>query len=312
MKRARIFLFALIALNLVFTSCDKVEEPIKPAILLDTTLYPGNWEDYVAPTFAANTNTDRNILLEDYTGHRCPNCPAAGWEAYNIEQANTDRVFVASVHAAPSGLSSFQTTASDCGQASNPNNKYCSIFYCDEGIEYGQTFGGGSYGFFGNPQGNLNRINFTGTDMFQFYTEWQGKVTDILTANDLKVNIQAQSNFYTETNGLFLHTEVEFLEDLSANSYNMVVYLIEDEVIDYQDSSSIAVSYYHHHDILRGCIDDLTWGRSISSDNAQGSKVYLDYSYKLPDGELNTDYHLLIYVYDVATYEILQVIKHEF
>lgn len=312
MRRLLILTGLIVVLTTVSTSCDKVENPIKPPIELDTTFYPGNWEDYVEPTFTQNTNTDRNILLEDYTGHRCPNCPAAGWEAYNIEQANPDRVFVASVHAAPTGLSSFQTTASDCGQPSNPTNKYCTVFYCDEGVEYGQTFGGGSFGFFGNPQGNLNRINFTGTDMFQFYTEWQQKTSDILTANDLKVNIQAQSNFYTETNGLYLHTEVEFLEDLSGGQYNMVTYLIENEVIDYQDSASIAVSYYHHHDILRGCLDNLAWGRSIDGDYTTGNKVYLDYSYKLPDGEVNTDYHLLIYVYDVSTYEVLQVIKHEF
>ena len=292
-------------------SCDKVENPIKPEILLDTTLFPGNWSDYIFPTFSENLNTDRNVMLEDYTGHRCPNCPAAGWEAYEIEEANPGRVFVSSVHAAPNGLSSFQTTASDCGEASNPTNSFCTVFYNDASIEYGQTFGGGGFGFFGNPQGNINRINFTGSDMFQFYTEWDAKTSEVLTANELKVNIQAESNYYSETNGFFLHTESEFLDDLSGEQYNIVVNLMENEIKDYQDSLGIKLPYYKHHNVFRGCIDGLTWGQDLGGNYLSGTKVYKDYSFELPSGMDNTDFHLLIYVYDVNTYEILQVIKKE-
>lgn len=307
-----IFGILITAIFVVVTpSCDKVENPIKPAILLDTTLYPGNWEDYVFPTFASNPNTDRNVMLEDYTGHRCPNCPEAGWIAYDIEQANPDRVFVSSVHAAPSGLSSFQTTASDCGQPSNPTNQFCTEFYNDASVEYGQTFGGGGFGFIGNPQGNINRINFTGSDMFQFASDWATKTSEVLTENNLQVNIQAASNYFTETNGFYLHTETEFLTDLSGGQYNIAVNLMENEIKDYQDSLGVKLPYYKHHNVFRGCIDDLTWGQDLGGTYTAGTKIYKDYSYQLPTGQDNTDYHLLIYVYDVSSYEILQVIKQE-
>lgn len=313
MKKIIVFgAVAVLGLFMMVTpSCDKVENPIKPAILLDTTLYPGNWADYVFPTFSANTNTDRNIMLEDYTGHRCPNCPEAGWIAYDIEMANPGRVFVSSVHAAPSGLSSFQTTASDCGQPSNPTNQFCTEFYCDESVEYGQTFGGGGFGFIGNPQGNINRINFTGSDMFQFASDWEAKTNEVLTANELDVNIQAESNYYTETNGFYLHTETEFLSDLSGGQYNIVVNLMENEIKDYQDSLGVKLPYYKHHNVFRGCIDGLAWGQDLGGNYAAGTKVYKDYSYELPAGQDNTDYHLLIYVYDVSNYEVLQVIRQD-
>lgn len=292
-------------------SCDKVDNPIKPEILLDTTLFPGNWEDYEFPTFNPNTNTDRNVMLEDFTGHRCPNCPAAGWIAYGIEQANPDRVFVSSVHAAPSGLSSFQTTASDCGEASNPTDQFCTEFYCAEGIEYGQTFGSGGFGFIGNPQGNINRINYTGSDMFQFSSDWEAKTNEVLTANVLNVNIQSQSNYYAETNGFFLHTETEFISDLSGGQYSLVVNLMENEIKDYQDSLGVKVPYYKHHNVFRGCIDGLAWGQDLGGTYASGTKIYKDYSYQLPAGTDNTQFHLLIYVYDVSTYEVLQVIRQD-
>jgi Outer membrane protein Omp28 len=303
-------LIAIVAASV--TSCDKIEDPIKPAILLDTTLFPGNWEDYPGPVFTSNTNTDRNVLLEDYTGHRCPNCPAAAEVAKTIEAGNPTRVFVASVHAGPGGLSSFQNLASDCGTITNPEDEYCTVFYNNESIAYGAAFNGGGFGFIGNPQGTVNRVSFAASTMFQFSTEWQTRVDELLTANDLKVNIQAQSNYYTETNGMYLHVETEFLQDLTGGDYSLVVYLLEDQVEDFQDNLSVVVEDYEHHNVFRGCLDDLAWGQSIIGTHAIGEKTYFDYSYELPTGKVNTDYHLLIYVYDVATFEILQVIKHEF
>jgi len=306
-----LFLPFLIVLILAgISSCDKIEDPIKPAILLDTTLFPGNWEDYPEPVFIANTNTDRNVMIEDFTGHRCPNCPAAATEARTIEEANPGRVFVASVHAGPTGLGNFQNLASDCGTISNPNNEFCSVFYCDEGIAYGLAFGSG-FGFIGNPQGTISRISFAGSTMFQYKNDWAARVDEVLTANDLKINVQAQSNYYAETNGLYLHTETEFLEDLTGD-YSLVVYLLENKVVDFQDSMSVVLDNYEHHSVFRGCLDGLTWGQTVGGTHTTGEKSYFDYSYKLPVGKLNTDYHLLIYVYDVSTYEVLQVIKHEF
>lgn len=309
-KVSFLFIFAPLALFFSLTSCDKVENPIKPAVLLDTTLFPGNWDDYVFPTFTANTNTDRNVLLEDYTGHRCPNCPSAAYNAKAIEAANQGRVFVASIHSGPGGITSFQQTASDCGTSANPNNEFCTPYYNTESLAYGAAFNGSGFGFFGNPQGTINRISFAGSTMFQFDTEWNTRINEVLTANDLKANIQAQSNYYSETNGLFLHVETEFLADLTSD-YNLVVYLIENEEENFQDSSGVILENYIHHNIFRGCLDGQAWGQSIAN-HATGNKTRFDYSYALPSGKTNTDYHLLIYIYDVATYEILQVIKHEF
>lgn len=307
----KILFTGLIAIvGLSQSSCDKVENPIKPAVELDTTIFPGNWSTYPEIVWTPNTNSNRNVLLEDYTGHTCPNCPAAATEALNIETSNAGRVFVASIHASPGGLSSFQYTAADCGQPSNPDDKYCRVLYCDESIQYGEEFLSG-FGFFANPQGTVSRTTPTGpTSMFDLYGNWSTRVSDVLTTNDLKFNIQAQYNYYPSTNGFFLHTEVEALEDMTGN-YNTVVYLLEDEIIDWQDVNGTADPNYKHHNTLIGCIDGLAWGRPLTGGTLMNEKSYFDYSYKLPSGKTNDDYHLLIYVYDVDTYEIYQVIKQD-
>lgn len=304
----KLFVLSIIILTAALSSCDKVENPIRPSVELDTNLFPGNWQNYIYPVFTQNTNTNRNILLEDYTGHNCPNCPAAATAAADLESANPGRVFVASIHAGPGGLTSFQNLAADCGTAANPTNKYCTVFYNDESLAYGTEFQSG-FGFIGNPAGNISRITF-GSDMFFSYTEWPTYVSQTLTENNLKINLQAHTNYYPETNGLFLHVEAEFLEDLTSD-YNLVVYVIENEIIDYQNNMSTPVPDYHHHNTFRGCIDQQAWGQSIPGEHQTGEKSYFDYSYALPSGQNNTEFHLLIYVYDVATYEILQVIKKE-
>lgn len=307
MKRIIIATF-LIGLFAGFSSCEKVEEPIKTGPAgLDPDIYPGNFALYEVPTFTANTNTDRNVIIEDYTGHKCPNCPAAATMAADIEDANPGRVFVSSVHAGPGGIGGFQKLSSSC--ESDPNAQFCDKLYCDESEAYGIEFQTG-FGFIGNPMGTINRYSPDGASMFEFANGWQERTEELLTENNLQVNIQAKSNYFSETNGFYLHTEVEFLHDLSEGNYNIVVALHENEFIGYQDSMGVYLDDYHHHNVLRGCLDGGAFGLSLNGAYTEGSKIYNDYSYQFSYGT-NEDYHLLIYVYDVDTYEILQVIKHE-
>ena len=109
MKKGLLFIAFTIAFGLyLLPACDRISNPypVQPCLELDTTLYPGNWSEYVAnewPTFTQNTNTDRNVLIEDFTGHKCIYCPAAAELAHQLHEANPNRVFVASIHAGVDG-----------------------------------------------------------------------------------------------------------------------------------------------------------------------------------------------------------------
>jgi hypothetical protein len=184
------------ALILSAFSCDKVEFPYQQqaTINLDTNLYPGLWQDYLDneyPQFTTNTNTLRNALLEEYTGHLCNSCPLAATVALNIYQANPQRVFVAKIHVDPGALMSFQQF--------NPNG---NSFYTDhsnpEGILYGKEFENG-FNFTGNPSGNVNRKELDGK-IFDFSGTWQTRVSNILSDSDLKVNIQSEFNIFNFLN----------------------------------------------------------------------------------------------------------------
>ncbi|MGB2413658.1 MAG: hypothetical protein ACPH9Q_08035, partial [Schleiferiaceae bacterium] len=64
MRKTVQFLFASLLLSLMTTQCDVIDQPFKNGGPQDTT----------------STAQLRNVLIEDFTGHRCKNCPKASKE----------------------------------------------------------------------------------------------------------------------------------------------------------------------------------------------------------------------------------------
>lgn len=294
---------------LTLASCDKVTNAYPPGTQttggLDWTLYPGGDSlDYVNqghwPTFTANTNTLRNVLIEDFTGHRCNNCPNAANLLHNIEDANPGRVFGVGVHGSPLGLTDFQ----------EENATYPLVLYNDFSIEICQFFGAvAGTSFQGNPHGAVNR-ELVGTDNTVGPGSWTSKTTSQL-ASALKVNIQAHVNYFAATRGVFLHTEVDKIDNGLTNDLGLVVYVVEDSIVGPQLMPNLSTNNnYVHKDILRDCIDGRAFGKTLTADylNVNG-KYYVNYAYRLPDQYNPDNMHLVIYVYDKTTYEIYQVIK---
>lgn len=299
--RSRAAVLGAMAGIALLSSCDEIEHPYIPAAPteLNQSLYPGDWSTYPWPVFSANTNVNRNILLEDYTGHKCVYCPAAADIAEAIETANPGRVFVASIHTSPGGTGPFQET-----DASYPYD-----FTNPQGIAYGVTFQSG-YGFDANPKGTIARKVFNGT-MFQGANNWQNATQQALTENSLKTNLQAVVNYFPSTRGVFLHAEVDTM-DVASSDVAIVVYLIEESFVSKQKFPAGEVQNdYVHHNVHRGNIDGQAFGRSLTAENLNNGKFYLNYSYKLPEQYDPANCHLLVYAMNKTTYEVYHVIEAE-
>lgn len=311
----RILVASVILIGVVIAgSCDKVTNPYPKttSTTLDWSLYPGGDSTaYVNaglwPTFTANTNTLRNVMIEDFTGHKCVNCPLATANMEQLIATNPSRIFGVAIHSSANGLGAFQEVDAE----------YSEEFFCDEGLTIGAFFGTipGS-DFIGNPRFCVNRVIANNQYTTNAGSAISNKTTTCL-ASALKVNIQAASNYFASTRGLFLHTEVDKIDQTLTADLGLVVYVVEDSLIAPQivptsldpDGKDDA---YIHREIMRGCIDGKAFGRILGAAdlNANG-KYYVNYSYKVPT-ELEIDnMHLVIYVYDKVTLEVYQVIKHE-
>jgi hypothetical protein len=310
MKTVKHSILTLLALFLIM-SCEKVDDPIIEKTSIEKLIekyFPGNPDDYeLNLTFSANTNTNRNVLLEDYTGHKCNNCPAAAVKAKDIESANSGRVFVLSVHAGPIG-SNFQKP-SKSGDSEYPR------FSHDFRTEAGTTYAEQIAGMIGNPAGMISRtISQEGTPWNHSTGTWETKVNDILSANDLKANIQIKYNYYPETKGIFVHYELEALQNLDENT-RVVVLLMEKEFISEQvDAGGVEIDDYKHHNILVGNISQI-WGENHGALTAGEKKTGL-----VINGlnEMNkvatieeTDMAIVAFVMNRITYEIYQVILED-
>ncbi len=304
-------LFIALVGVIAFTACDKVDNPFPqlPPTDLDFDLYPnGGQAEYEAnewPTFSANTNTDRNVLIEDYTGHKCNSCPFAAVIAHDIEVANPDRAFVSAVHTGPNGAGNLQAVSQPI---------FVEDFTCDEGEAIGVYFGVNWPGspFFGNPSGTVSRVDGgSGAPVSQPST-WSTIAANLLSANDLKVNLQSEANYFSSTRGLFVHVEAEVLDQALTNELRMVVQFHEDSMVAPQAYPGFDSLTYVHKDVMRGCIDGRAFGQALDASRlGENGKYYFDYSYKVPDKYDAEHCHLLIYIRDAVTEEVYHVIKQE-
>ena len=299
----QIISISIIGIFFSFFSCDRIEQPIPvKAGGLDWDLFPtGDSANYTWPTWTSNTNTFQNILLEDYTGHTCTNCPAAAVIAKGLEDANPGRVFIASIHASIGN--SFQTI-------SPPE------FTADYTTEEGDRYVNEIPSFFGNPSGTINRQGGgLGNTIWFLSSAWTNTTNSSLGGGSLKANLQVQTNYYPQTRGLFIHTECEFLTTL-ADEYALVIYLVRESVVSPQKlANGTTEEEYHHHNILSDVING-TWGNTISSAPVTGEKTYNDFAIQLPDSVNDSTYNtdnlsLITYIYNKSSYEIIQVIGTE-
>jgi hypothetical protein len=306
MKNIVIGIFAVIFIISFNASCDRVEIAYKDIPELDSTFYPGLWADYLLnqwPEFDQNTNTQRNVLIEKYTGHKCVPCTYAATTVNNIHEADPNRVFYASIHAGPGGMTGFQDF-----------NAQASSFYTDHtntiALAYGVFFQNG-YGFTGNPGMMVNKGLFGGPQSSMIIpnnvSELNARVNTILSDANLKYNIQAVFNYFPQTQGGYLHVEVDKLQSDNPD-VDIIVYVVQDSLRDWQKEPLGVDNPNYLHKKKHLCnIDYLLWGQRLNF--SSGNKVRMDYSYAKPVGIEPENIHFLIFISDTQTKEVYQVIK---
>tara|TARA_B110001452_G_scaffold105116_1_gene87153 strand:- start:698 stop:1609 length:912 start_codon:yes stop_codon:yes gene_type:complete len=292
-------------LVVLIISCDKIESPLPEEFgKFDWSLYPQDPSSYNYNLADPSTNWDINtnpkgILLEDYTGHKCTNCPAAAQTAKYLEDDSTKNVIVTSIHASADG--SFQAT----------DGLYVNDYRTIAGDEYISEM----TGFLGNPMGTINR-NSQGLSGSVWYlaSEWNNGVNNTIN-QPLLANIQLKKNYFPSTNGLFIHTETSFLSPVSGD-FHLIIYLVRNDVISPQKfNNGVVDTNYYHHAVLSANING-TWGSLINDGGVadETTIVYKDFSYQLPDPTINPSYNienlsLITYLCNRNSYEIIQVIK---
>jgi len=278
MKFAKTLLIAVLLVVLLFSSCDKIKAPYALARhghITDTVV---DWQDTVSPI--------KRILLEDYTGHKCPNCPAAATIAHSQEENYHGKLIVLAVHA---GYYAIPGTG-----------EFAADFRTTAGEEWNTDFLVSAY-----PSGMIDRKEFNGHRILGS-EEWIIDIASIIDQSpDLNMLIHNTYDSVSRTVNSVIYSQ--FLRSLTG-SYNITVCVMEDNMISAQDSASIIIHNYVFNDVLRGSVNG-TYGEILTT-SVDPSLTYMGkFSIPINTAWVAKNCWILAFVSKSDTKEILQVLK---
>ena len=248
-------IFALAALGLSFAACDDIKESER-FIPVDTDI-----------------QITKNVLIEDFTGQLCVNCPEAANAIQDIQNFHgSDKVIAVAIHGEKPGLSGY--LANDLG----------TEYYNHWGVE---TL----------PSGMVDRQGL------QDYKDWMSTTTKRLEADVIPLSLSMENNSYEASNRT-LTVQVEVLAGADLDG-KLQVWLTESKIIGLQsmlDGSKI-YDYVHNH-VLRDAVNG-AYGEAVAL--KMGEAQTLTYAYTVPEEWNAENLAVVAFVYNESG--VVQVIE---
>jgi hypothetical protein len=276
----KIYIFVISLLCIL--SCDKVTDPYQEK---------------------ADIVSSRKILIEEFTGHTCGNCPEGSLVLNELTELFGDNLVAVSMHAG-----SFAYPICD-------NEKFCTEFR----TQTGETFVS-EFQIDANPVATVNRALFSGLRKLDIGA-WATSVNELL-AIDADITMEITASIDTASRNLEVSVNSEIVNAV-AGDYSISVGLVEDSIVDYQKfyagqqiyratndavyqvETNIA-DYLHRH-VFRGNINGV-WGEAINLTVPVGNSIL----YTAPITAINAahklkDMYVIAYIHNNETKEIIQV-----
>lgn len=208
-----------------------------------------------------------NVLLEDFTGYECGNCPDGHKIAAKIQLSHPDRIFPVAVHAGPYAV----PQASDSPE-----------FRTAEGTEINDYFGVSTW-----PMGMVNRRNIEGLGQVLSRSYWLICCRQLCQEN-VDVNVWVKSNYDKATKKLTADVELYYVNGVADGTTSLCVSLLQDGILGPQAGGNMEDEYVHNH-VLRAMFTP-TWGETVTKSEA-GTLVTKHYEYDVPEkiGTIATD-----------------------
>lgn len=293
----RVGLYIVMAVSVVYLSgCDKIEgDHFEKNAATDTNY-----------TFPEDTTTAvYRVLVEDYTGHTCGNCPNAARELYNnIKPTYGDRLITLGVHADFFA----ETVPPHTPPKGSPPGSYSANYNTQAGTDW--------YNFFqlySNPLALVSRKDFPAGNHIKTLGAWGTEIASIINRTP-RVKIRIHNSYNASTRELKTYSETKFLEQ-GNSTYKLNVLLAEDSIVSWQEDYAAPdtnVANYVHRHVLRGSING-SFGAKVNTDvtTGAGTKVFKGYVTTLPDDWNVNHMNVIVFLYDDATKEILNVAEAE-
>lgn len=251
--------FLLVAIGTLVSACDIIKGPrreVKPNLVCSDTITP-------VPLTGL-----KNVLIEEYTGYTCGNCPPAAETAKNLTSQFPGRVFVMTVHA---------------GFFAEPIPSHPEDYRTPVGTELDQFFGMSNAG---NPNGMVDRKAFNSQQILA-PSSWSGAVNARL-QDALVADMALATRYEAATRTVVITTHVKY-NQMGEPEDRLVLHILEDSIVgfqkDYRYRPNENITNYVHRYVLRGSVTP-AFGLAIAEGGApvQGQSYKCTYRYVLPEG----------------------------
>lgn len=285
MKQLR-YIIATLSAVLILSGCDEIDPPY-------------------AKSGASNGGGDekvQRVLLEEYSGFKCGNCPEAADNAHRLASANPGRVIIVTIHA---------------GFFAKPTGDHTYDFRTEAGEALDQFFQVSRTGF---PKGLINRKEFSGKRILT-PGDWDSAILTEL-EREPAAEISLEATFVEANHKINIKADIEYMKAGKPN-HRLSLFIIEDGVIQFQTDDRVdppEVEDFEHRDVLRAAVNG-TWGETISTESIPaGSNFEKEYDYQImaenlpgEEYEWNPDnLKIVAFIHDFEdTYELIQVAEAE-
>lgn len=214
--------FVLAGLMLAFTACDTIKEQDRKVV------------------FTGSISGERTVLLEEFTGVKCVNCPRGAAEAHKLQEFFGDNLIVVGLYPqTPVGL-----TASAPGDMD---------LRTDAAEAYAREFNVSDF-----PRGMVNRKSVLEMEM------WGGAVAEVISDGENYASMTISAILDNDEMQVIVSGKFEN-EYKSSEAINVIVMVLEDSILTRQvgapDPST--ASYAQNH-VLRKTLSEV-WGDRVAS-----------------------------------------------
>ena len=213
-----------------------------------------------AQQFVSTEPTNRNVVLEEFTGRNCGYCPDGHARANQIMADNPGRVFAMNLH------------CTSLSPTSYPN------LNCPDGTAISNGFS-----FSGIPTGVVNRHSGTAADRGQ----WAGLTNQQLN-QAAECNVGGLAVVNPQTRMATITVEVYYTGNSTADQNFLTVAMLQDSILgaqadygNYNPTQWIGNQYVHMH-TMRDVVNESIWGDPISP-TTQGTLITRTYQYEIPE-----------------------------
>lgn len=245
MRNFSISIFLLLITVGYFSSCE--ETALDGRIILEPVPEARETNYVKIDTLSQLEVQSKRVLVEDFTGVQCVNCPKAAVQAKEISNKYPGRATVMAIHAGPP---IFVNPA-------DGKSKY--DFRTETGTRLFELMGGTS-----NPIGAVDRVLFNGNEtVVHSPLQW-------LSSADLRITESSPVNIGIEMRDLnpdSLEFEVKVVyKETVADSHFLSVYITEDSIIDYQKDIDLGdIKDYRHDHVFRAKATNLVQGDPLNA-----------------------------------------------